>query len=104
MRFHHLHDKKFVIGTKTQLPKLEAMQKELKKSLKNIDALVLAFERGEIGILSDPVLIGELQAYEMERLPSGMLRYNAPEGMHDDCVMALALAYTGDAGPAVYEL
>jgi phage terminase large subunit-like protein len=59
-----------------------------------IEALALAFERGEIEILNDPVLIGELQAYEMERLPSGMLRYNAPEGMHDDTVMALAMAWT----------
>jgi len=45
-----------------------------------IDALALGFEKGEIRILSDPVLIGELQAYQAERLPSGMLRYSAPEG------------------------
>ena len=62
-----------------------------------IDALALAFERGELRILSDAVLIAELQAYEMERLPSGMMRYNAPAGMHDDCVMSLALAYQGIA-------
>jgi len=60
-----------------------------------IEALALAFERQEIGILNDPVTIGELQAYEMERLPSGMLRYNAAAGMHDDTVMSLALAYHG---------
>jgi len=58
-----------------------------------IDGLALAFERGDIAILPDPVLIGELQAYEAERLPSGALRYSAPEGMHDDTVMALALAW-----------
>ena len=58
-----------------------------------IEALALAFERNEVGILNDPVLVGELQAYEMERLPSGLLRYNAPSGMHDDTVMSLALAY-----------
>ena len=58
-----------------------------------IDALALAFERGEITILNDPTLVGELQAYEMQRLPSGMARYSAPEGMHDDTVMALALAW-----------
>lgn len=63
-----------------------------------IDALALAFERGDIRILSDPVLIGELQAYQAERLPSGMLRYGAPEGMHDDTVMALALAWQGVKG------
>lgn len=59
-----------------------------------IDALALAFERGDIHILADPVLLGELEAYESERLPSGLTRYSAPGGMHDDCVMALALAYS----------
>jgi hypothetical protein len=60
-----------------------------------IDALALAFERGEISILNDPVLIGELLAYTMERLPSGSFRYGAPDGSHDDCVMSLALAWWG---------
>lgn len=58
-----------------------------------IDALALALERGSISLLPDPVLIAELQAYEATRLSSGMLRYGAPPGMHDDCVMALALAW-----------
>lgn len=62
-----------------------------------IELLALAFERGEIQILNDPVLVGELQAYEMQRLPSGMMRYEAPQGMHDDTVMALALAWQGVA-------
>jgi len=44
------------------------------------------------------VLIGELQAYQAERLPSGMLRYSAPEGLHDDTVMALALAWQAVKG------
>lgn len=74
-----------------------------------VDALALAFERKELAILNDPVLIGELQAYEMERLPSGLLRYSAPEGMHDDCVMSLALAWgevyapAPDLGMVVYD-
>jgi len=58
-----------------------------------IEALALAFERGDIRILNDPTLVGELQAYEMTRSPSGLYRYGAPEGMHDDMVMALALAW-----------
>ena len=60
-----------------------------------IDALSLAFERGEIHIINDPVLINELQAYEMQRLPSGLMKYSAPDGLHDDCVMSLALAWYG---------
>jgi phage terminase large subunit-like protein len=60
-----------------------------------IDELGLAFERGDIQIINEPVLVGELQAYEMERLPSGMMRYNAPQGLHDDCVMSLAIGWQG---------
>lgn len=60
-----------------------------------IDGLALAFERQEIRILPDPVLIGELQAYQLEQMESGTIRYGAPSGMHDDCVMSLALALQG---------
>ena len=65
-----------------------------------IEALMLALEQGKIKILNDPVLIAELQAFEATRLPGGGLRYAAPEGYHDDCVMALALAWS-DAGRRV---
>ena len=58
-----------------------------------IEALALAFERASIQIVNDPVLVGELQAFEMSRLPSGAIRYSAPEGMHDDTVMAAAIGY-----------
>jgi hypothetical protein len=59
-----------------------------------ISGLELALDRREITLLSDPVLIGELQAYErIER--AGLPGYSAPPGMHDDTVMALALAWHG---------
>jgi hypothetical protein len=60
-----------------------------------IESLALAFEREQLRIINDPVLVGELQAYTLERLPSGRYRYNAPSGMHDDCVIATALAWHG---------
>ena len=60
-----------------------------------IEALALAFERGTITIPNDPALLGELQAFEAKLLPSGMTRYAAPEGLHDDCVMSLALTWQG---------
>lgn len=63
-----------------------------------IDALAMAFERGELAIINDPVLLAELQAYSSERLPSGLVRYSAPEGMHDDTVIALALAWHSASG------
>jgi phage FluMu gp28-like protein len=63
-----------------------------------IDALALAFEKKTVRILSEPALLGELEAFEVERLPSGMLRYAAPGGMHDDAVVALALAFFAAEG------
>ncbi len=66
-----------------------------------IDGLALALERGDLTLLADPVLIAELQAYALERLPSGRFRYGAPPGLHDDTVIALALAWHGvQAGSA----
>jgi len=61
---------------------------------KAIEALELAFERSDIRIPHDPVLVSELVAYQAEPLPSGLLRYGAPAGQHDDTVMALAMAWT----------
>jgi phage FluMu gp28-like protein len=57
-----------------------------------VDDLALDFERGRIRIPDDPVLVGELQAFEATRLDSGLTRYAAPEGGHDDCVISVALA------------
>jgi len=62
-----------------------------------IDGLILAFEKEDIRIPNDETLINELQAFEMDRLPSGAFRYAAPSGMHDDMVMSLALAWHGRA-------
>jgi hypothetical protein len=65
----------------------------VQKKAKLIEPLALAFERAELLILDDPVLIGELQAYQQERLPGGQVKYGAPQGLHDDTVMALALGW-----------
>lgn len=61
-----------------------------------IDDLTLAFERRSLRIIPEPVLINELQSYEGQRTATGT-RYSAPAGMHDDTVIALALAYHGSA-------
>lgn len=63
-----------------------------------IESLALAIERGELRMLDSKVLRDELTAYDSERLPSGGVRYSAPPGKHDDCVMALALAWHGYRG------
>lgn len=71
-----------------------------------VDTLAVALERGELLILPDPVLIGELKAFRPTQLPSGLVRYSAPPGRHDDTVMALMLSYyaasTQAAGEAAY--
>jgi hypothetical protein len=60
-----------------------------------IDSLVLAFEQGAIRIPRNPVLIGELSQFQATRLPSGGIKYAAPNGQHDDTVISLALSYYG---------
>lgn len=71
-----------------------------------IESLVLAFEREQISVLNDPVLIGELEAYERKVNPiTSRSSYSAPEGMHDDTVMALALAWHGlNIGPSMQKI
>ena len=67
-----------------------------------IDALTLAFEKKTIQILPEPALLAELEGFEMARLPSGMLRYAAVEGTHDDAVIATALALSAaESGGAI---
>jgi hypothetical protein len=58
-----------------------------------ISSLQLAFEQQSIKVLNDAEVTSELMAYQAERLPSGLMRYSAPDGMHDDIVMSLAIAW-----------
>jgi hypothetical protein len=60
-----------------------------------IEGLALALEQGTLALLDDPVQKAELSAYELTRLPSGRYAYGAPAGLHDDTVIALALALHG---------
>lgn len=59
-----------------------------------IDALTIAFERGQISILPDEQLINEFEAFEMSQTAAGNVRFAAPEEGWDDRVMACALAWT----------
>jgi terminase large subunit-like protein len=43
-----------------------------------IEAPALAFERSDVRILNDPVLVSELVAFQAEKLQSGLLRYGPP--------------------------
>lgn len=58
-----------------------------------IEGLALAMETEAVTLLNNDILRSELSAYQEERLLSGTYRYNAPSGMHDDTVIATALAW-----------
>jgi hypothetical protein len=63
-----------------------------------IESLALALEREECKWMSDPVATAELEAYERTvSATTGRPRYGAPDGVHDDTVMARALANHGRA-------
>jgi len=64
---------------------------------KAVQDLAAAFDHGDIKILDDPILIGELMAFEGKTTKTNLLSYSAPEGGHDDTVIALALAWQGAA-------
>jgi phage FluMu gp28-like protein len=57
-----------------------------------IQALALAVERGDVALLEDEIGKAELQVYEAKRRTDGSYSYSAPSGMHDDTVIARALA------------
>jgi hypothetical protein len=60
-----------------------------------IEWLALSIEQGQVRLLRDPVQLAELQAFTATRTASGLMRYAAPEGQHDDTVIALGLAWLG---------
>jgi hypothetical protein len=57
-----------------------------------MEGLAYAIQRREISFPEGPIK-DELEAFEFEYTRTGV-KYSAPEGMHDDCVCALALAYS----------
>lgn len=66
-----------------------------------VENLTLAIEQCYLGIPRQQEtdwLRDELQCYQSVRMPSGAIRYGAPEGKHDDGVTALMLAAWGLQG------
>jgi hypothetical protein len=57
-----------------------------------INNLALLIEQQQIKLMDVPVQTNELQAYEYKVTAGGAVSSSAPDGMHDDCVMALALS------------
>lgn len=66
---------------------------ESKRNL--IEKLVISIEQRFILFPRIQILIEELQRFSYEITSEGRIRYNAPDGFHDDCVISLALANWG---------
>lgn len=60
-----------------------------------IESLSLDFENNQIKLMHNREQKNELLAYSMELTKGGLITYNAPYGLHDDFVIALALANYG---------
>lgn len=60
-----------------------------------VEKLSLFIEQKGILIPNNPDLVSELEAFGVDRTEQGKLKYGAPEGFHDDCVISLALAVWG---------
>lgn len=58
-----------------------------------IHNLSVAIDNQEIFFMNFPELISELETFEYTVSSAGLFRYSAPSGLHDDCVIALALVY-----------
>jgi len=56
-----------------------------------MEGLASAIQQGRIGF-PEGVIVEELDVFEYQFTANGV-RYSAPSGFHDDCVMALALAW-----------
>lgn len=55
-----------------------------------MEGLAVGVQKGDLGFPDGPI-VRELETFEYEYTRTGV-RYSAPEGLHDDCVCALALA------------
>jgi len=72
---------------------IEAFKTTMQSKGQIIRAFALSLERNETRWRDVPVATGELEAYEakISRI-TGTVQYSAPQGMHDDTVIARALA------------
>ncbi len=60
-----------------------------------IEKLSITIEQKQLVIPPNETLIDELESFSYELTESGNIKYGAPKGLHDDCVISLALAVWG---------
>lgn len=75
--------------------KVEGFQFSNTSKQQLVEHLAVLVEREEITFPEIRTLINEMQLFQYEITRAGNVKYNAPEGYHDDCVMALGLAAWG---------
>jgi len=75
-----------------RIPDMEAIWLTNNTKSAMIENLAKDIESGRLQLMDVRQQTDELLAYAYERTTAGNLRMNAPEGVHDDCVIALALA------------
>jgi len=64
-----------------------------------IDKLSIYIDQKAITIPPEEELIDELESFGYQLSDSGNIKYSAPSGLHDDCVISLALAVWGLMSP-----
>ena len=64
---------------------------ESKKEI--IEDLILAFQKKEIGIINDPVLLKQLAYYDIQKTKSGYTYNTTNDSIHDDYCISLAIGY-----------
>lgn len=68
-----------------------------------IDKLRVAIENQTISFPNIPALVKEMKSYEYTVAGNGIVKFSAPSGGHDDCVISLALAnWAADSAPFIY--
>lgn len=78
---------------KPRVPRMQGIKLTNPSKAGLVQRLVVNIEQGRIGWPTGwDVLTDELKRYEYKITTHGAIQYNAPDGFHDDCVMALALA------------
>lgn len=93
-------DNKIVADLESEGVRVEPVTFSAKRKTELVENLTTAIEQSEIAIPSDlDTLIGELESFGYSTTKAGNVTYGPRGTGHDDCVDALALAYSGGGTP-----
>ena len=74
-------------------PRIEGFKFTGQSKQQLMEGLVVGVQNGELSFPDNEIVV-EMEAFEYTYTRNGA-KYEAPSGIHDDCVMALALAFKG---------